>query len=164
VAALLKWRTAAQYILQPHGTFANFGGREVVKTVFDGLFKGIIDGSVDKVVAISEKERVILEKAFEPEKVSLVYHGIAMPQPRTSQVPTFTETLPNKFVLFVGRLHKVKRVDLLLKSFAKSGLINKNINLIIAGNDSGELENLKALATNRHTPSRRYLPSRSPRC
>lgn len=51
-----------------------------------------------------------------------------------------------RLLLFVGRIHKLKGLDLLLKSFAltKRRLSNKDIRLIIVGMDDGYLSKLNA--------------------
>jgi glycosyltransferase involved in cell wall biosynthesis len=51
-------------------------------------------------------------------------------------------------ILFVGRLHKVKRVDLLLRAFSILHKSDPNMQLFIAGGDDGEEQNLVALANN----------------
>ncbi len=146
-AALLKWTTNAKYILQPHGVFLNFGGKETFKHVFDVLFKKTIDQSIDRVIAISQKEFDILAQEFPIEKISLIYHGIVEPSPKT----TLPFSLPQKFLLYVGRLHQVKRLDYLLKAFARANLLKKReVHLVVAGNDEGCLESLQRLAVRLH--------------
>lgn len=49
-------------------------------------------------------------------------------------------------ILFVGRLHKVKRVDLLLRAFSILHKNDPNLQLYLAGGDDGEEQNLVALA------------------
>jgi glycosyltransferase involved in cell wall biosynthesis len=146
VAALLKWRTQAQYILQAHGLYLNFGGRHGPKEVFDFFFKKILDKSVDKVIAISQKELKQLQTVFPSQQLYLVYHGIAVAKTAAVQNSTPELKLPSLFILFVGRLHKTKRIDFLLKAYAKSGLAKRQIEVVIAGNDEGELSELKRLA------------------
>ncbi len=146
VAVALRWRTKAKYILQPHGSYINQGDRQFFKRVFDFFCRRIIDGATDQVVAISQKELTQVERHFQPEQLHLIYHGISLPQARKSQV-NFGQKLPQKYILFVGRLHKLKKIDFLLKSYAISGLAGRGVELIIAGNDDGELASLQTQAS-----------------
>ncbi|SFD17636.1 glycosyltransferase [Algibacter pectinivorans] len=50
----------------------------------------------------------------------------------------------NKYIIGVGRLTKIKQFDVLISSYAKSDLPNKNIKLIILG-DGPEKKNLESL-------------------
>jgi glycosyltransferase involved in cell wall biosynthesis len=48
-----------------------------------------------------------------------------------------------KYILFVGRLHKEKRLEHLLNAYAS---LNTDVKLVIAGPDAGELTNLVTLS------------------
>jgi glycosyltransferase involved in cell wall biosynthesis len=141
-AAFFKWRTRARFLLQPHGVFQNFGGREIFKQIFDFFCKKTIDESVDHLLAISQKEATILEQHFPDLSTHLIYHGITKP-PAAKNQPLID--LPKKFLLFVGRIHQVKNLDILVKAYTKSNLRKKNIHLVIAGNDDGYLRELQKL-------------------
>ncbi len=149
LAALLKWRTKAKFVLHAHGVYSNFGGRELFKDMFDVCFQKIINSSLDQVIAISKKELGVLQKGFPLSKLQLLYHGLDTPLRSNKKFPQFLN-LPSKFVLFVGRLHKVKRVDFLIKAYAESKLWKKDISLVIAGNDDGELSKLMKLVRKLH--------------
>ncbi|MDC1302897.1 glycosyltransferase [Pelagibacterales bacterium] len=51
----------------------------------------------------------------------------------------------SKVIVSMGRLHSVKRFDLVIKSFYKLLQYDQNLNLLIAGNDAGEKKNLHLL-------------------
>jgi glycosyltransferase involved in cell wall biosynthesis len=149
LAALLKGKTKAKFVLHAHGVYSNFGGREIFKDIFDFCFHKTIDSSLDQIIAISKKEFRILQKGFPLSKVQLLYHGLDTPIRSNKKFPQFAN-LPKKFILFVGRLHEVKRVDFLIKAYAESQLWKKDISLVIAGNDDGELVKLMKLVKKLH--------------
>ena len=55
------------------------------------------------------------------------------------------ELEPSKIIISMGRLHKIKRFDILIKSFVEILKTHSDSILLIAGKDTGEKENLDAL-------------------
>ncbi len=93
-----------------------------------------------KISVANEYEKEIFNQLNVKNKTIIVRNGINLEQFKNIE-NKFREkyNFQNKFILFVGRFHKVKGIDILLRSIEliKNELIQKNIKLIIMGVDFG---------------------------
>ena len=80
-------------------------------------------------------------KTLGAKKVTLVPNWIEIDEKPTDQLQESLEAQKENVILFVGRLHPVKRVKLLIEAFNKLLKINKNASLIIIG-DGPERQHL----------------------
>ncbi len=109
-----------------------------------------------------EEERILARQSFRPYRCreEVVHYGTAMPTGNAeSQKNTFFEKYPQlkgtRILLYLGRIHEKKGVDLLIQAFGQlfSGNdtdVNNNIYLVIAGPcaEQNYLQNLKIQASN----------------
>ncbi|MEM0360075.1 MAG: glycosyltransferase family 4 protein [Candidatus Diapherotrites archaeon] len=107
-------------------------GSNPLKWFYFFVWNRFLLGFADSIVAISEHDFELFKKIVPGEKMEL----IPVPVKVEGFKPVKKEK--NSFV-FVGRLSKNKRVDLLLSVFAKA-FKGKNARLYIAGNDFEGLE------------------------
>jgi len=107
-------------------------GSNPLKWFYFNVWNRIMLEFADKVVAISDHDFKLYKEIAETKKIEMV------PVPVNLEKFKPEKKKKNSFI-FVGRLSKNKRVDLLLKAFTDSGL--KDWSLKIVGND---FEGLKA--------------------
>lgn len=90
----------------------------------------------DHVITISESERnrVLKHSGINPSKIDFVYHGINESFSERSlenkQRVKAKFQLPEKFILYVGRLNRRKNIKALLGAFS---MLKSNISLVIIG-------------------------------
>lgn len=142
------------YVLQAHGSSLPFFQKQTLKKMFDFIVGYEILKNASKAIAITDTEREQLVKmGIDRAKIEIVPNGIDF---------SFYDNLPDqglfkekygigkneKIILYLGRIHAIKGIDLLVDAF--SDLVNKieNIRLVIAGPDDGFLSTLKAQIEN----------------
>lgn len=142
------------YVLQTHGAHLRGMKKRALKWIFDLLFGFRILRQADLVVALTKTE---VEQ----------FKGLGVREDRIKVIPTGTNLskyneLPSKgtfrtkygmadsekMVLFLGRVHQSKGLDLLVEAFAEVARNLSEVSLVIAGQDDGFLPALKKLVTN----------------
>lgn len=109
----------------------------------------------EAVLFTCEEERLLARKSFRPYQVRerVVSYGTAAPpvKPETQReafAQIFPDLLGQRFLLFLGRIHPKKGVDLLLSAFAAREKADPGLHLAIAGpsdpNYRAELERIVA--------------------
>ena len=131
------------YVLQTHGSVLPTFQKQRLKKIFDLLFGYKILRDASKVIALTKTEVEQYKKmGVNENKIELVPNGIDL---------TEFENLPKrgefrrkylikdeeKIVLFVGRLHKTKGIELLVKTFADLSKELNDIKLVLIGPDDG---------------------------
>lgn len=140
------------YLLSAHGCLESerVAQRSTFKKVFLACGGKWLLRHATTAIALSKNEaKAYLEYGVKKENIKLVGHGID-PKEFTSSLSKTEAKLSWKvsssdFVIaFVGRIHKIKGLDLLVKA---SVLLNskKSLRILIAGPDDGYLEELKQL-------------------
>lgn len=139
------------FTLQAHGSLTQIDDLFYLKKIFDQIEgKSLLDAA-EKVIALTQSEqKQYFELGVNSDKVSIVPNGVNVGNyNRKDLFGTFRNQFsidPTELVvLFVGRLHQIKCVDLLLKSFSKLSN-NYPVKLVIVGPDGGHLITLKRLA------------------
>jgi len=138
------------YVLQAHGAVLPFFQKQQLKKIFDIVIGYKILKDASRVIALTKTEAEQYKKmGVDENKIEIVPNGIDLSE---------YENLPDrgvfrrkygiksneKIVLYLGRIHRIKGVDILVKAF--SDLVNKmeGVTLVIAGPDDGFLSTLKA--------------------
>jgi glycosyltransferase involved in cell wall biosynthesis len=144
-------------VLSPHATLRYDTGRGLVKQVWDRLISPRVAPAVRAIVALTAQEQHEIEQ---------VWHTFAATVPPIHIVPngvdleTFTH-LPDgapfrqrhniaqqdTIILFMGRLHARKGVEVLVKAFQQANL--PDAWLVLAGPDEGMEEYLRTIAGER---------------
>ncbi|OBZ34827.1 MAG: hypothetical protein A9957_09430 [Methanohalophilus sp. DAL1] len=136
------------YVVQARGSVLPFFKRQKLKTIFDMFFSNILlDAS--KLIALNEREvEEYIMMGVDKNKIEIMSNGIDMVE--YAKLPTFGQFRKkyqinnyDNIILFLGRIHKIKGVDLLIDAF--SDLVNRleNTKLIIAGPDDGLLTDIQ---------------------
>lgn len=139
------------YIVQAHGSVLPFFQKEGLKNLFDKVFGFKILHNAACVFALTEVEKEqYLKMGVDEDKIEIVPLGINLEEyenlPDYGRFRSkFNISDDDKLILFVGRIHEIKGLDLLIDSF--NDLIdlneNKNIKLAIVGPDDGYLAELE---------------------
>lgn len=101
-----------------------------------------------------EEERLLARESFFLYKARerVVVSGVATPpidvaERRRSFLAAFPPLVNKRLILFLGRIHQVKGVDLLIEAFANQAHTDANLHLVIAGPDqTGLVAPLKRIA------------------
>ena len=139
------------YIVQAHGSVLPFFQKEGLKNLFDKVFGFKILHNAACVFALTEVEKEqYLNMGVDEDKIEIVPLGINLEEyenlPDYGRFRSkFNISDDDKLILFVGRIHEIKGLDLLIDSFNELfGLDeNKNIKLAIVGPDDGYLTELE---------------------
>jgi glycosyltransferase involved in cell wall biosynthesis len=139
----------AKYVVSPHGALSKWamksGSR--AKLAFWPMLQRPALTHVACFHATSESEYDDIRRLGFRQPVAIVPIGIDMPEISKKADPAARE----KTLLFLGRLHKKKGLDLLLKAWAQLETAFPEWRLVIAGSDSGfhtstgYLESLKGM-------------------
>jgi glycosyltransferase involved in cell wall biosynthesis len=137
------------YVLQAHGSVLPIFQREGLKKIFDLSFGYRILRDAAKVIALTKTEAEQYNKmGVDENKIEIVPNGIDLSE--YDNLPGKGEFRrkykikdDEKIILYLGRIHKIKGIDLLVKSF--SDLIKEldNVRLVIVGPDDEFLSTLK---------------------
>jgi len=157
VFAIMVYRYAKKYnipiVLQPRGSLPR-GDKPFIKELFDKIVGYEIINYSNIIIASSIIESQAFSSIIENLKHNKIIH---IPNGFNSEdydeLPNFgifrkKYSIPynNRMILFMGRIHKRKGAEILIKAFIE--LINKfdNLTLVIAGPDEGYLKELKNLS------------------
>lgn len=148
VEALLLDRTRP-VVLSPHGTLPYGTGRGSFKRMWDRVFGPAIMRKIRAVAALT---------AAETDETRHLWNVLRMPTPPITVIPNGVSIDTGRIsqlraqrgddlltVLFVGRLHERKGLQLLIPAFARAARDVPQARLVIAGPDEGMQDKLMAL-------------------
>ena len=137
------------YVLQAHGSVLPFFQKEKLKEIFDNMWGFDILHDASKLFALTEVEKEQYLKMGVPEdKIEIVPLGINIDEYNNLPEKGNFKSKHNigsdeKLILFLGRIHEIKGLDLLVKSFSR--ISEDNVKLAIVGGDYGFKEELEKL-------------------
>ncbi|MDP2216440.1 MAG: glycosyltransferase, partial [Methanolobus sp.] len=142
------------YVIQPHGSVLPFFQNQSLKKIFDGIFGNRILNDASKLIALTRTEaEQIMKMGIDKGKIEIVPNGIDISE--YSDLPkkgTFRRKYllkdADKVILYLGRLNKIKGIDLLLEAFSSLRHEVNNAKLVIVGPDDGFLTILKKQTCN----------------
>jgi glycosyltransferase involved in cell wall biosynthesis len=144
IIAWLCSKYKVPYVLTPHGTLGTSGVSMFKKKYFDLLFgKRIIRNSKGlSALTDVEKDELLRLYHIDPQYIEIIPNGIfadafinAVPTNQFRQSIGLSES--DKLILYVGRLHKNKGLDLLIKAFKSIAGSDKQTYLVFAGVSEG---------------------------
>lgn len=143
---------AVPYVLQTHGSIPRIS-KKFRKITYDVIFGYRVLNSASKVIALSQVEVGQYRRMGVPEeKIAIIPNGIDCAEyanlpPKGSFRKKFGIQDNQKIILYLGRIHKTKGIDLLIKAYAY--LVNSleftTSLLVIAGPDDGYLREAECL-------------------
>lgn len=139
------------YVICPAGAIPIYGRSRVLKNLYDSVVGKRIIRHAGACVAISPREISDIKTYGVPgEKIAVIPNGIDPGDFASRDDLGFRQKygLPDApFLLFVGRLNKIKGPDLLLEAFSRA--VHGNgipHHLVFMGPDSGMLDDLRTMA------------------
>ena len=140
-------RAGVPYVLAPNGTAARIERRQFAKWVFDAAVGRRILNGAARVLAVSDAEhRQLTGLGVDPSLI----RSIPNPVDLDEFTPPIARGLFRRrfglstapFVLFLGKITPRKRLDVLLRAFAR---LRSDARLVLAGNDMGGAAGARAL-------------------
>lgn len=143
IACYFARRYGIPYVVQAHGSVLPFFQKEGLKNLFDKVFGFKILHGASKVFALTEVEKEqYLKMGVEEERIEIVPLGINIEE--YSNLPEegrfrekFNISEDDRLVIFIGRIHEIKGLDLLVDAFHELIQSHSNIKLAIVGPDDG---------------------------
>jgi glycosyltransferase involved in cell wall biosynthesis len=142
------------YVLQAHGSLPRINAWQALKWLYDILFGYQLLRDAAKVIALSRVEAEQYRAMGVPEeKIVIIPNGIDISEyaelpPKGVFKKKFSIPEDRKIILYLGRIHKIKGIDILIKAYAymRNKMNLRDIVLVIAGPDDGYLNEAKRLA------------------
>lgn len=148
VAARHASRQGLPFVLQPHGTYPRILEKKIMKLAFDMVWGQGIIRRCSRVIAVSRKEsRALVSDGVDPDRIEVIPNGIADDLQNLSRRGRFRDkigVIDKKIVLFVGRIHRIKGIDLLVEAFSRVHGQVDEVQLVIVGPDDGHKRNLES--------------------
>ncbi len=136
------------YVLQAHGSLP-MSSKRVRKWLYYLFFGAKVLKDASRVIAVSEVEAEQYRILGVPnEKIEVIPNGIDLSEYADLPLKGFFRKkygIDDRMVLYLGRINKIKGIDILVRAFAK--VVGKlgDVKLVVAGPDHGYLGELKAL-------------------
>jgi len=131
------------YILQTHGDIPYVNQRTIVKKIYDFIWGYEILKNASKVIAVTKTEAEQYKKiGVSEDKIVIIPNGVDLslfhhlPKKGTFR-DKYRISLDAKIVLYLGRLHKIKGIDLLIDAFSELQKQVPMSKLVIVGPDEG---------------------------
>ena len=98
-------------------------------------------------VSNSSKSDIIKYHSIENEKIKVVYNGVSVIRERDSgDGSDIGISKPNKYILYVGVIEKVKNVELLVKAYAKlPNNVKSDVSLVLVGRKGNAYKDVQAI-------------------
>lgn len=150
LAYFFSKKYAVPYVLHAHGSLPKIG-KQSLKNLYDILFGYKILKTASKVIALTNIEaNQYLDFAVPNEKIMKIPNGIDLSS--LSNFPQkglfkqkFKIDANTRIVLYLGRIHEIKGVDILIKAFVNVVESVDKVILVIVGPDDGFLDKIRTL-------------------
>lgn len=139
------------YIVQPHGSAVNIMGMFWFKKMFDKMWGNSLLKDSSKVIALTNREKDSLKSlGINESNIQIIPNGInLLDYKNLPEKGIFRKKYgiqpDEKIILFLGRLHKIKGIDLLIGAFSDLSKDRDDIKLVIVGPDGGFLPDIMKL-------------------
>ncbi|MEI6300026.1 MAG: glycosyltransferase [Betaproteobacteria bacterium] len=151
-------RAHKPYVVCPAGALSIFGRSRMLKNLYNRVIgKKIIRNASMCIAVTANEQNYFIASGVAAEKVLVIPNGIAEADFKSSNVDSFRKTHnlgAGPFILFVGRLNRIKGPDLLLQAFCNLKNSIREFELVFAGPDGGMLRELRAMARGSGVASR----------
>ena len=142
-------------VLQAHGSIMRIVERKGIKWLYDQVFGNKLLSNASAFIALSNSESDAYQRmGIVKEKIHVVPNGVDLT--KFEDLPEKGEfrkkySIPSgdKVVLYLGRLHKSKGIDLLIEAFADLTSRIGNVRLVLVGPDGGSKQELLKITADR---------------
>jgi glycosyltransferase involved in cell wall biosynthesis len=138
------------YVICPAGALINYGRSKWAKSLFNFLIGKRIIKNASARIAIAENEFEHFESyGTNRKEVNLLPNAIDRVHVNKDDLNSFLKNknlAGKKYILFMGRLNKIKGIDLLVEAFCQLKQELNEFDLVIAGTDEGMLPELEKVA------------------
>lgn len=139
------------YIVQPHGSLPRIVGKKGLKRLYDVTWGNKILQYAERIIALTSMEaEQAIKMRVEENKICIIANGIdlsqwenASPQGRFRAQYNIPSSM--HVILYLGRLHPIKGVDLLVRAFGIVSKEREDCILVIVGPDYGSLSELEEI-------------------
>jgi glycosyltransferase involved in cell wall biosynthesis len=139
IAARCLREAGVPYVLTPNGTAPNIESRRLAKRAFDLMMGDGVTRHASRVLAVSDVERrQLVEAGVDADRIRVVPNPLDLTEfdcPSARGAFRARHSLEGPLVVFLGKITPRKRVDLLIRAFAR--LSQTDATLVVAGNDMG---------------------------
>jgi glycosyltransferase involved in cell wall biosynthesis len=143
------------YILQARGSLPRIMSKQALKLVYDVISGYSVLRDSAKVIALSTTEGKQYEAFGVPEdKIEIIPNGINLSEyfvlpPQGVFKKKFNIGKEKRIILHLGRIHKIKGIDFLIRSYAQlvRSKTYSNVILVIAGPDDGYLRDVENMTS-----------------
>lgn len=151
------------YVVSPHGMLDAWAMRQ--KRLFKKIYGRLVERQTLKQAsalhALTEQEASDLRRINADESLFVIPNGVDLLEfQHLPEGAVFLRRYPalagKQIVLFLGRMHQKKGLDLLARSFCKVASLRANVVLVIAGPDEGRYSSV-VQSLLRHVPEDRVL-------
>ncbi|RBQ22334.1 D-inositol-3-phosphate glycosyltransferase [Candidatus Methanobinarius endosymbioticus] len=152
------------YVLQAHGSVLPFFQKKRLKEIFDKIWGFKILKNTSKLFALTKIEKnQYIKMGVDENKIEIVPLGIELEEysnlaPKGNFRKKYNIKDDEQLLLFIGRINKIKGLDLLVNSFNILNKTNPNVKLAIVGPDNGFLDELKSLIKKLNLDNKIIIP------
>lgn len=142
------------YVVCPAGALKNYGRSQWLKRIYDFVIGKRIIRRASAWVAITEDEKLdFANYGITPESIVVIPNGVDPDDYKNQIMDNYGKQSAldehfslngQPYILFLGRLNKIKGPDLLLEAFVGVAETFPDLHLIFAGPDAGLMASLKA--------------------
>jgi glycosyltransferase involved in cell wall biosynthesis len=151
VVAYYARKYGVPYIVQAHGSLPVMMGNKRMKIIYDSLLGVKVLQGAARVVALNRFEaKQYVSMGVSASKVKIIPNGLNISEfskkrKRGKFREKFNIPLNHKLVLYLGRVHAIKGLDVLLQAFSSVSDDLREVRLAIVGPDDGYLRELLVL-------------------
>ncbi len=130
------------YIIQAHGDIPIIIEKHNLKRIYDTIWGKKILKDAAKAIGLTKSEAKFYQKYdVEQGNIEIIPNGIEIQEYKNIKIGDFKNKFSikdnEKIVLYIGRIHKSKGLDLLIDSFLELTKKMDNIKLVCVGPDNG---------------------------
>ncbi|OEU42516.1 hypothetical protein BGV40_09130 [Methanosarcina sp. Ant1] len=139
------------YIVQPHGSLPRIVKKKGLKQLYDMVWGNKILQNAEGIIALTSMEaEQAIKMGVNENKIHIIANGIDLSQwggipPQGKFRALYNIPSSMHVILFLGRLHPIKGVDLLIRAFGIVSKKRENCMLVVVGPDNGSLSKLKKI-------------------
>lgn len=140
------------YVVQPHGSLPRIVQKKGLKRLYDIAWGNKILQKAKGIIALNSIEaQQAVTMGVNGNKIHIIANGIELSlcgdiTSRGKFRALYNIPSNTHVILYLGRLHPIKGVDLLIRAFAIVSKKRDDCILVVVGPDDGSLSELKALA------------------